>query len=399
MSKRRRVILSAVSAAAVAVAAVTVATAAGPNPAPATQALTRSCVTDGGGYCAVTHGLGVTPEAISLSEIIPAGGTPYKLFEVAGSKTATTVRVRAIRISNGSAYTNAAITFSLVTYDAAPPPPTTVTTTTAPTTSTTPPVTTTTTPPPAGCALPAYPDATCTGVPAGVALTVVNGDMTINTAGTVVDGKDIRGCVTVHAPGVVIRNSKISAACGYVVDSYGYTGTGLVIEDSEVFCPPGNGGTAIGEDNVTVRRLDVSGCENGFDVDKSFTIEDSYIHDLYQSAEAHTDGVQMWSTVDGVTIRHNTIIANTGGVDGTSAIISASSGTANVLIESNLMAGGADTLYCRQAGAGTNYRVINNHFSTRFHPTVGAFGPWTDCEDEAQVTGNVYHETGQPLPF
>lgn len=264
-------------------------------------------------------------------------------------------------------------------------------------TTTTPP--TTSPPPPVGCALPAYPDATCTGVPAGTTLTATTGDLTINTAGTVIDRRDIHGCVTVKAPNVTIRNSRIAGACGYVVDSWGYTGTGLTIQDSTIICPAGNGGTDIGEENVTALRVDVSGCENGFDVDKRFTIKDSYIHDLYQSAAAHTDGIQMWSTVNGVVIEHNTILPNTNGVDGTSAIISASAGTTDVLIQDNLLAGGGYTLYCRQGGPGINNRVINNHFSTRYHPTVGFYGPWTDCQDEAQVTGNVYHETGLPVPL
>ncbi|HSX43541.1 MAG TPA: DUF4082 domain-containing protein, partial [Candidatus Saccharimonadales bacterium] len=49
------------------------------------------------------------------------------------------------------------------------------------------------------CPLPKYPDATCTGVPAGTSLTVVSGDMNISTANTVVDSKDIRGCIDVTA--------------------------------------------------------------------------------------------------------------------------------------------------------------------------------------------------------
>ena len=35
----------------------------------------------------------------------------------------------------------------------------------------------------------------------------------------------------------------------------------------------------------------------------------------------------------------------------------------NILIERNLLAGGAFTLYCEQDAKGTNYRVANNHFS------------------------------------
>jgi hypothetical protein len=55
--------------------------------------------------------------------------------------------------------------------------------------------------------------------------------------------------------------------------------------------------------------------------------------------------------------------------------------------------------HAQQGGSGNNYRVINNHFSTVFYPTVGAYYPWVECEDEAQVTGNVFHESGRPAPF
>ncbi|MDC0678201.1 right-handed parallel beta-helix repeat-containing protein [Sorangium atrum] len=248
------------------------------------------------------------------------------------------------------------------------------------------------------CPLPAYPDADCTGVPAGTSLTVMEGDLNITDANTVIDGKDIRGCVSVNAPGVVIRNSRVSCPSFVVVSSFGgaYTGTGLLIEDSEIDCQ-GTSGTAVADTNFTVRRVDIHGCENGFDLDGDVLIEDSFVHDLYQSAEAHTDGAQITHVGHDVTLRHNTIYAN----DGTSAIISpdVSAGVlSNVIIEKNLMAGGAYTLYCQQNGQGTNCRVVDNHFSTLFYPTVGAYGPWTDCEDEAEVRGNVYHETGEPLP-
>ena len=122
-----------------------------------------------------------------------------------------------------------------------------------------------------------------------------------------------------------------------------YTGTGLVVEDSEVSCGDGPG-TAFGDSNITARRVEVHGCENGFDVDVKVTIEDSYIHDLWAGGDAHTDGIQI-AIGDDVTIRHNRIEA---GTNGTSAIISPSSGTNNVTVDRNLMSGGAATLYCRQ---------------------------------------------------
>jgi len=244
-----------------------------------------------------------------------------------------------------------------------------------------------------------WPDATNTGVPPSTRLTPIDGDLTIDTPNTVVDAKEIRGCVMVRAPGVVIRRSRVSCAGFITIASFGgaYTGTGLLVEDTEIDCR-GTSGTAVGDTNITVRRANIHGCENGFDVDGTVTIEDSYIHDLFNSDEAHTDGIQITPLGHDVTIRHNTIYSNSG----TSAIITPriSAGIASdILVENNLLAGGAFTLYCPQDGSGINYRVIDNHFSTVFFPTVGAFGPWTDCHDEAEVRGNVYHETGQPVPL
>ncbi len=73
-----------------------------------------------------------------------------------------------------------------------------------------------------------------------------------------------------------------------------YSGTPLLLEDTEIDCKNTNG-TAIGEANVTARRLNIHGCENGFDINQNITVQDSYIHDLYNSAAAHTDGIQLSS--------------------------------------------------------------------------------------------------------
>ena len=177
---------------------------------------------------------------------------------------------------------------------------------------------------------------------------------------------------------------------------------------------------AIGDTNFTARRVDVHGCENGFDLDQNVTIEDSFVHNLYNSDISHTDGIQFagghYKIVDGeyvrdadgnfvvvsnaanLTIRHNTIDAYnpTDQQDATSAIISNHGSDTNILIEANLLAGGGYTIYCDQNSTGINYRVVDNHFSTVFHDKVGAYAPSTDCSDEIQ-SGNVYHESGLPL--
>jgi hypothetical protein len=264
-------------------------------------------------------------------------------------------------------------------------------------------------PPPRGPGAPpsAFPGPSNTGVPAGTSLSAYTGPSTITTPGTVIDGKTM-GCIRVSAPGVVIRRSKISCSGGYAVLSGDgdYSGERLLIEDTEIDCKH-TGGTALGEANFTLRRVDISGCENGGDINQNVTVEDSYVHDLYNEGSAHTDGFQMASghyengnLVAGslnVTISHNTIYGmGADGSFGTSAIISNHGADRNILIQDNLLAGGAVALYCEQGAKGTNYRVLNNAFSRKFKHTVGYYGPSTDCSDETQA-GNYIYETGQPL--
>jgi hypothetical protein len=79
-------------------------------------------------------------------------------------------------------------------------------------------------------------DAT-TGVPSGTKLTQYNGDLTITQAGTVIDGLDIHGFVTVKAANVTIKNSIVRGgkSKGYAVGlitNYGYGN--LIIDHVDV---------------------------------------------------------------------------------------------------------------------------------------------------------------------
>jgi hypothetical protein len=238
-----------------------------------------------------------------------------------------------------------------------------------------------------GCALPNYPDASCTGVPVGTPLTVVNGSMTIGTANAIVENKDVRGCITVTAPGVTIRNVRVSGRCIFGIRYENTSGSRLIIQDTEISCE--GEFTGIYSANFTAIRVNIHDCENGLSIGRNVTLQDSYIHDLVNIGDNHADGIQMTDGSTGVIIQHNRIYAT----NGTSAIISPSQSTLGTIIRDNLFAGGAYALYCRQRGPG-GQQIVNNHFSTLFYPKVGAFGPWTECGDEAQVSGNVYHETG-----
>jgi len=231
----------------------------------------------------------------------------------------------------------------------------------------------------------------------------------------VIDGKTI-GCIEIRAANVVIRNSKVSCGNAYAVyiDDRN-TSASVTIEDSIVDCKATNG-TGLGEARFTVRRTEIIGCENGLDMNQSIDVRDSYIHDLYNGGGAHADGAQASGHWDpssssykpgalNITFVHNTIFgASDSGVLGTSAIISnrltngnPNGPDENWLIQGNLMGGGAVALYCEQDGAkGINYRVIDNAFTTRWSPKVGAYGVSTDCSDETQ-SGNYIQETGAPV--
>jgi hypothetical protein len=168
------------------------------------------------------------------------------------------------------------------------------------------------------CPLPAYPSASCTGVPAGTTLTPVTGNYDGNTTNEVIDGLDVSGCFVIHAAGVTIKNSK--ANCIKVGDSgdASRSGTPLEIEDSEVDCDDGSQGnfTGIFPENFKVYRTNIHNCENGASVGDYAEFHDSYIHDLFQCPIAgcpepgspHTDGIE-FEVGAGSVIAHNTIYA------------------------------------------------------------------------------------------
>jgi hypothetical protein len=84
-----------------------------------------------------------------------------------------------------------------------------------------------------------YPDATNTGVPAGTSLTP-SGSKTVTTNGTVLNGLEITGTVTVAADNVTIKNSKVIRTSGGS-GTYGVIlnngADNFTIEHSEVYGP------------------------------------------------------------------------------------------------------------------------------------------------------------------
>lgn len=162
--------------------------------------------------------------------------------------------------------------------------------------------------PPSNPTVPAsgFPTAATTGVPAGVSLTVHEGDLVITKANTVIDGVEVRGIIDIKAPGVVIKNSRIVG--GSTARSIGLvtnvnSGQPFTIQDSEIYAakedPAWNG--LVGS-NFTAVRMDIHTVVDPVRVlGNNVVVRDSWLHDnshwekdpLRGGTPSHDDSVQI----------------------------------------------------------------------------------------------------------
>jgi hypothetical protein len=296
------------------------------------------------------------------------------------------------------------------------------------------------------CPAPRFPDATCTGVPSGTILTAYTGPNPVTADNTIIDAKTINETLDIRASNVVIKNSDITAGVIFG-DDLGYGKLPLQLLDDNIECSPSPPvwDTGISGANMIIRRIHLKGCTNGLSVDQNVDMRDSYVEYVMSNAleaaepDAHDDVIQVgcghWdpsysgpSCAPGfapgakdLTFIHNTLLGHNEDGTLTTSVwlfnppsppsIGPGDGkgiNTNILIQGNLIAGGTYSIYCSTSpdvdfftpdrATDTNFRIVNNRFSTRFRPTVGYFGPSNGgCANETQVTGNVYDETGLPI--
>ncbi|MEU8275497.1 hypothetical protein AB0C08_14355 [Microbispora bryophytorum] len=181
-----------------------------------------------------------------------------------------------------------------------------------------------------------------TGVPAGVTLKRSD-SLVITRDGTVIDGLDVYGDITVDADNVTIRNTRVRGQRDYwgILQREGHSG--LTVEDVEVF---GNGKarTQFGILNqgrmITIRRVDIHTISNGICTEQG-VVEDSYLHDPKYYSGDHTDMIMSTSAPAKGTqliIRHNTVI-NTLDQTGAIALFQDFGVIRDVTVEGNLLAG------------------------------------------------------------
>lgn len=297
-----------------------------------------------------------------------------------------------------------------------PAPPSTTSTVTPPSS------TTTTQPPRTGCfKLPSacgYPDGTNTGYkPTGVTTTTTgvsyngDGDFDALTAGAVIDGKVINGCVNIKAPNVTIKRSVVKG-CGSYFNLRLYPGAGgFVIEDTEVDGSGAVNNAAMVDDGVgpvTMRRVNMHNVADGPHPGEHWLIVDSWIHDLTRCDVCHNDTIQSLGAND-VTVRHNTLenLAGTtkdGGMNSVVRIATEQGPVSGFVVQDNLLAGGNYAVQVRSQGSGApqGVQVLNNRIARGTTPDsqpYPRFGPYDFTDVPTAVwTGNVWDDTGQSIP-
>ncbi len=208
-----------------------------------------------------------------------------------------------------------------------------------------------------------FPSASSTGVPAGVVLRS-SGSVTVSQAGTVIDGLDISGTVTINASNVTVRRSRITGSdfsLVYVKDGV----TGVVVEDVEI-----NGRGVAGTSNsmgvygpADVFRSNISGVENGVTPFSGSEVRGNYIHHLAAPGSPHYDGIQIDGGVSDVVVDGNTI--DLAEHDQTAAVMVDNyfGPIRNVAISNNFLSGAGYTVYCDgqfSGGSISGVSYVNN---------------------------------------
>jgi hypothetical protein len=249
------------------------------------------------------------------------------------------------------------------------------------------------------------PDPTNTGVPPGVSLTVVNGDVTVSMDDTTIDARDIHGFLSIKASRVRVTRSIVR---GGVATANGagirvQSGTGILIEDTEVaLANPSAYLDGISGSNFTVRRANVHGGVDGMKVGSNSNVECSYIHDMTSfdsdpnqgGGPTHNDAIQILSGT-GIHIVGNQLVAaknQNAGIQVTQDF----GAVGDLHIESNWADGGGCTFnFAHKGGTSLTLSATNNRFGRNSFYGCPIL---KSTQTTLTASGNVYDDDGSPVP-
>lgn len=233
------------------------------------------------------------------------------------------------------------------------------------------------------------PDATTTGVQAGITLTTYAGPSTIATDNALIENVIINGTLRLTGANVTVRNC--------VVQNWGDWGVlcdwlGATVEHCDIF------GDAAFNTNAAIAGIgtftanNIRRCENGIIFGPGSVIRDNYIHDLFDSGpDPHYDGIVCQGDVSGALIEHNTVES----WDTSCIFLKADFGPINdITIRNNLLYGdllqgvGAPS-FAIYVWSATNVTIENNYIAQ------GAFG-YTSTNGD--ITGLIYRNNVEWRP-
>lgn len=242
----------------------------------------------------------------------------------------------------------------------------------------------------------AWPSASTTGVPSGTTLTPHGSDFTTTSDSETVEELDVDGWIIVIHDNVTVQSCQ-AHKIRIGADDSSVNATNCLVQDCTLVGTGGSGITGVDilaggggdADGAIVRRCDISGVENGFDLSAvaDILIEDNYLHDLaFIGGDPHVDGIQCPGAGPDITISHNYI-------DGLSPVVSSCTTWSNatgVTIINNKLVGGTSIIYIEDGCSGF---VVQDNLMT-ISPTWGYVSGSTAA---SQTYTDNYDENGDPL--
>jgi hypothetical protein len=206
----------------------------------------------------------------------------------------------------------------------------------------------------------------------------------------VYENRDVRGCITVRAVGVIIRNVKITCSADYAIavntgpssNRWNSPNANLLVDRVDINMAGQLDGKAIAFDGYTLRRAHIHGGSDCGHFGENVVIEDTFCEIPAGGPQdgPHYDGYQS----DGgrnIRINHNTIRVP---YSQTSAILMSTntSPIRDVTITNNLVAGGGYSIYCGTGQGGPvlgSFTFSGNVVARTYFPNGGFWGPETEC--------------------
>jgi hypothetical protein len=203
--------------------------------------------------------------------------------------------------------------------------------------------------------------------------------------------------VIIKASGVKITRSRINGRIGST--------SGGSVSISDTYIDGGNQETfpAVGQENITLLRVNVVGGQHSVQCYANCTVQDSYLHAQTQPADLGHVNAFITNGGSGFYLKHNTLYCTVtptgkgGGCTADASLFGDFGQVNNAKFENNLFkANSSGAGFCTQAGYNpgknypnsTNISYVGNVFERGSNSKCGIYGPVTAFNPSA--TGNVW---------